>query len=163
MSEPFGVVRKVWRNDAQTIVRHRCVCDGAAVGYGQSCACYGKDHHERMAMHAKNNGLYVVYPKPNELFVDIDTEDQAERMLSRVTSLDYLIEVRRKISTSGSPHAHIVVTLDRNVGPMWRIILQWWLGSDPMREWMSLKRWLRGDRRPTCFFEQIDPTTGAYR
>ena len=106
---------------------------------------------------AKDNGLDVVFPKPSELQVDIDSDAAYERycgVLDRL--LHHLPFVTESItpSRSGYPKRHIVLTLREPVTDVQRIALQAILGSDPVRELLSLKRIENGDPHPTLFFEK---------
>jgi hypothetical protein len=108
---------------------------------------------------AKERGCVVVKPKANELFVDIDDDFMLEHFNRNIEVLrrSHKIRVRRTPSPSGEPaHFHIVVTLDRDVQPMERILLQSCLGSDPMREILSWQRLQCGDECPTLFFEKAE-------
>lgn len=102
----------------------------------------------------------IVRPRPNELFIDIDNENQ-------LTSFEKAIEVfskthacnfESKPSSSGKPHHyHIIVTLkDERVDARTRILYQAVLASDPMREVLSLLRLERDDPMPTIFFEKAN-------
>jgi hypothetical protein len=55
-----------------------------------------------------------------------------------------------KPSKSGLPHRHVVVASPRNMlSPAKRIALQAILGSDPLREMLSMFRYLNGDPYPS--------------
>lgn len=89
-------------------------------------------------------GCRVVDPGPRELFLDIDSEESAERT-RRLLSCFYDHEPHSCVwsqSPSGEPgHWHVVVTLERDVRDMAeRLLLQACLGSDPMRELLSWRR-----------------------
>lgn len=103
------------------------------------------------------NNLVVVYPKPNQLFLDID-DDEALAKFYKVSSLlaaKYGRGYHRTItpSRSGGTHRHVTITLEKDVTPMERITLQAILGSDPLRELLSLDRLKAGCPNPTLFFE----------
>lgn len=106
---------------------------------------------------AKDNNLDVVFPKPNELQVDIDSDAAYERYCG---VLDHMLHhfpfVTESItpSRSGYPKRHIVLTLRKPVTDVQRIALQAILGSDPVRELLSLKRIENGDPHPTLFLEK---------
>lgn len=108
--------------------------------------------------YAEQNGLDVILPNPNQLFVDIDSEDALAIFVNRVgeirkwVDLDYLVNS----SPSGRKgHYHIYVTLTRNItSENERILLQLLLGSDPSREVMSWARVVAGNSAPTLFFEK---------
>jgi len=62
----------------------------------------------------------------------------------------------------------VVVTLERNVEPMERILIQAFLGSDLKREALSWVRIVNNDPNPTLFFEkkplqlagEVEPSQG---
>lgn len=102
-------------------------------------------------------GCRIVIPKPNELQLDIDTEEQFATFLRVYPALQrnefpeasFIVTE----SASGFPHRHIVVTLPCEVDMWQRIALQAALGSDPMRELLSALRLFRGDAIPTLLIE----------
>lgn len=106
-------------------------------------------------------GYAIVLPKPNELQIDIDTDEQfaiferASESMARNWWLDsgmYSIEINP--SKSGLPSRHVTITLPFDVTPWQRVALQASLGSDPMRELLSSIRLMKGDVAPTLFVEQ---------
>ena len=98
-------------------------------------------------------GRVVVFPKSNELFIDIDTPTamlKFVRGVARLSGVTYLV----RPSPSGRPgRHHVVVTMPHQVTPMERIALQAMLGSDSVREMLSWMRIQRGIDEPTLFFE----------
>ncbi len=116
------------------------------------------DHYFEAAEEAaEKKGLVVVTPAANELFLDIDSAEDAALFDKHVKIFGTLVEsVRRAPSPSGLPgREHITVTLVRNVdGPEERIALQAVLGSDRLHEALSLARAFGGAETPTVFFEK---------
>jgi hypothetical protein len=111
---------------------------------------------------AEASGLVCVRPQPNQLFIDLDSEDAAARFRSLVEMYQRLCEPCEWIATpSKSPgHYHAVVTLVRHVeSEEQRITLQAILGSDQKREMMGLARIRAGseDDAITVFFEPKPP------
>lgn len=109
---------------------------------------------------AKELGLVVVTPLPNELFIDIDTPEQFLTYKRRIRELRAYLRIRTSMhpSKKGLPHRHIYVSLYDGNGPFnlddWqRICLQFLLASDPVRETLSVYRILSGVKGPTRFFE----------
>jgi hypothetical protein len=111
----------------------------------------GRDPEEK----AKELGLVVRYPEPNELFVDIDSEAELRRFNDL---FDIFLEHRdpdalhvATPSPSGKPgRYHVVVRLSKPVADQReRIILQALLGSDTKRELIA---YLVDSR--SCFFER---------
>jgi hypothetical protein len=114
----------------------------------------GDDTLESAHEKARTLGRVVVYPKPNELFVDIDCE-AAMRRFVRVVAYMSGVTYAVRPSPSGRPgRYHVTVTMTGNVSPLERIALQAMLGSDPVREVLSWRRLQNGIETPTIFFEQ---------
>lgn len=101
-------------------------------------------------------GLVIREPKPNELFLDIDSAYDYAIFVKHLPILgDIVKSVRETPSKSGGDRKHIVVTLNRNVASLTeRVMLQAVLGSDRMRELLSFKRIEAKNRRCTLFFER---------
>lgn len=127
------------------------------------------ESHEDCLAAADAKGLVVVYPNDNELLVDLDTEAQGaifdraiwvlRSMFPAENTWRTRVQWRRRPSPSGEPHhLHVTVTLPRAISQRERILLQACLGSDPMREILSLQRLEAGNPHPTLFFER--PATG---
>lgn len=112
----------------------------------------------RAEIDAAGQGCLIVEPKANELFIDIDTAEQRNWYNFNYSKIEQhigILEVTEKPSPSLAPdHAHIVVTLKRDVTPFERIFLQSILGSDLQREALSWIRLINNDPRPTLFFEK---------
>lgn len=119
------------------------------------------DGHRRLAEAAEaaaDKGCVIVHPTERELFIDIDSADAAvnfERCLEVLQKTREAVVVRRSPSPSGaSGREHIVVRVAGVVTDEERILLQACLGSDPLREMLSLMRLRAGDEAPTIFFEK---------
>jgi hypothetical protein len=107
---------------------------------------------------SKKRDCVIVRPKPNELFIDIDSKAQME-------TFEKSIELFKRVhpvsathvspSPSGKPgRYHIIVVLEsEKVDAKTRILYQAVLGSDPIREVLSLMRLDKDDHMPTIFFE----------
>jgi hypothetical protein len=115
---------------------------------------------------AKDRGLVVLYPRKNELFLDIDTKEQKENYFKRKEELlgaidNYLFdEIHQSItsSSSGEPHCHIILKLYKDGSPValndWqRVALQFTLSSDPIKEILSVYRILAEVKNPSIFFQ----------
>ena len=102
----------------------------------------------------------IVFPKDDELQIDIDSEEAHDRFKAAFSRLREVIPVELvtdRPSKSGMPHRHITIKMD-NYGqppfsPLEKIALQFMLGSDYIRESISVIRCLRNIENPTCFFE----------
>jgi len=119
---------------------------------------------------AKERGLIVVAPKPDELFIDLDCDEDFQEFRKRLADfnsqkLGFVLRIERLTpSASGPPHYHAVVKISDAdflepeqviLTDERRILLQFLLGSDRVREILSVYRMLRqDDRPPTLFFER---------
>lgn len=112
---------------------------------------------DQMQQKAEERGLEIKYPKPNELFVDIDNARDFARFKVLVEMFSRMETVTRWVETpsaSGGQHRHVVVTLGRNVTEFERIAFQAMLGSDLKRELLSYERQKTGSHpHPSVFFE----------
>jgi len=102
----------------------------------------------------------IVEPATDELFIDIDSEDDFELLDNRLQTLRLNgvgVDTIRTTPSRRSGHYHVVLRLDRNIDPTMRVALQACLGSDRKREILSALRILFDmDRPPTVFFEEAD-------
>jgi hypothetical protein len=112
---------------------------------------------------AREKGLVCVMPKPNELFIDIDSAlayetFQAGYALLREGGQQVEI-VRETPSPSGKPwRKHIVIDLRRTVkSEIERIALQAILGSDLKREALSWLHLQSGTTDVSRLFEKPQP------
>jgi hypothetical protein len=102
----------------------------------------------------------IVLPEAEELFVDIDCEEDLELVRARIETLApfYFTKIVRVTPSREEGHYHVVLNIpalrDR-MDPVLRIALQACFGSDRKRELLSLMRvLLLSDRPPTVFFEE---------
>lgn len=121
---------------------------------------YGARLYEEFQEQCKEKGLIIVLPGEKELQIDIDSEEQYKTFQRNYSAFCNMIDdsanfvVTEKISHSGLPHRHITIKLTWNVFDTSRIALQAALGSDPMRELLSMVRVLQGIPNPTAFAEK---------
>lgn len=113
--------------------------------------------HRDTAAEAAKRDAAIVWPRLDELFIDIDSPAALERFRERFALLEKslgqpLAFDARPSRTPG--HWHVVVMMHRPLkSEIERVCLQSILGSDPNRELFS---WVRHelDQRPvSCFFE----------
>ncbi len=114
---------------------------------------YGEDTIESALAKAKTLGRTVVFPKPDELFIDIDSPAAMRKFVRGVTHLHGVTYVVRPSPSMRDGRHHVVVTMPFPVTPLARIALQAMLGSDLTREMLSWLRLNRGIQEPTLFFE----------
>lgn len=106
-------------------------------------------------------GFKAIFPKPNELFIDIDEKVQYDTFNIQIKRLQRNLQdpvpFSMHISRNGLPGRHIIVRLPFEINNhAERIAYQASLGSDPIRELLSLLRIQRGDQIPIMFIEDKD-------
>lgn len=119
------------------------------------------DGHRRLEeaqQAASLKGCIVIFPDRYTLFIDIDSAEAGrnfDKCLEVLQKTEDAVVMRREPSPSGLPgREHIDVRLNRLMTDEERILLQACLGSDPLREMLSLMRLRAGDEAPTIFFEK---------
>ncbi len=117
------------------------------------------------------DGFVVTYPADNELQIDIDNDEDMARheksWVSLVRNIDReagtsptLTEEHRRITPSRSGTGkHVRITLPFPLTPLERIAFQAAMGSDAVRELLSIFRLRMGDQSPTLLLET--PETAA--
>jgi hypothetical protein len=112
---------------------------------------------ESYIVQMKIGGFFVIFPEPNELFIDIDTDDDyalyADQYKILIRDIG-VVDNRESISRNGLPGRHVTITLPFEVSDVERIAWQAALGSDPKRELLSMVRYQRGVKHPTLFVEK---------
>lgn len=106
---------------------------------------------------AEKDNLDVVFPKANELQIDIDNEHSYEVYvkMSEILERHYgIIYAKDRPSRSGLPKRHITITLRQDLTNMERIALQACMGSDRVREALSVIQERNGDPHATLFLEK---------
>lgn len=101
-------------------------------------------------------GYRIVYPAPDELQIDMDTDEHFETFKHQVKILirEYPnIEYTINPSKNGLPGRHATIKMPFPMQNEERIAWQAAMGSDPIRELISLMRIKRGDNYPTIFVE----------
>ncbi len=101
---------------------------------------------------AKAMGLVAVLPRRNELLLDLDIKSRNKKIEAVLHDNGvYFVSTLATVSKSGKRHLYI--RLSRNISNVTRIALQACLGSDPVREVLSIIRKLEGSDAPTALFE----------
>jgi hypothetical protein len=104
--------------------------------------------------------LKVILPKPNEIFIDIDSDSQyADFITQKNEFIDNVGGIERVIaypSKSGLPHRHIIITLNKDYTPLEQIALCYFFGSDTTRNDLAVYQAIEGLPTPICFFEKED-------
>lgn len=127
---------------------------------------HGLRTREELELYAQERGLVVRYPKPNELFIDIDSQQDMDFCLEQMKILREKLGVQvaedelvLQITPSRSNYPgkfHVVLTFPEYIYFSWvtRIAFQAMLGSDRQRELLS---WFDAGHAPgtaTVFFEK---------
>lgn len=110
---------------------------------------------------AEEEGCKILRPKENELFIDIDGEEQYAQFQEKLADLlkgktDPKYSTEEWPSRSGLPKRHLVVRFEnKTFTPSERVLFQLLLGSDPKREFLDGRRLFHGvtAENTTCFFE----------
>jgi hypothetical protein len=90
---------------------------------------------------AKAQGLKMVVPRPNQLTIDLDEPTVPLSFYQTLDKLSRLWDLRiEKITSSKSGNKHIYLKTGENFTPAEKIAIQAILGSDPVREFLSLYR-----------------------
>lgn len=110
---------------------------------------------------AEDNGWELVLPQPNQLFIDIDSEEAYQEFLKRYHAFSqyryntWEVQTVTKISKSGFPNRHIYITFkDRTFTDLERLALQAALGDDPVRVFLSGIRIENNFSPAITFFEK---------
>jgi hypothetical protein len=105
--------------------------------------------------------MEVVLPDDHTLLIDIDNGkqlDQFERNIKRVQEDFKVLDIKIVESTRRKgQHCHIYIRLEETINEYERIILQQFLGSDPVRNYLSLRRIRIDDLHPVLLLEKVRP------
>lgn len=110
---------------------------------------------------AMEQGLDVVVPQPDELFIDLDNDADIAHFKLTLPILQRFceaVEYRRTISKGGNLHAYVRVKWPVALHPATRIALQACLGSDRKRDLLSLIELTQGTPWPTVVFFEVPNT-----
>jgi len=111
----------------------------------------------RALKEAETDNLDVVFPAANELQIDIDSDHAYaiyQEMYPLIDKYYFVSQVKETPSRSGGEKRHITVILGRDVSVYERIALQIALGSDRVREYLSVVQAMQNDPHPTLFLEK---------
>lgn len=109
------------------------------------------------------DGYKVVPRKPNELQIDLDSTDGFYNGVVSRHIENHLgpCEITITISKSGNRHVVFRFDEDLEISDEQAIAMQAALGSDPVREILSLIRVMEGTPDPICLYEKDDATVAA--
>lgn len=119
------------------------------------------DFSARAEALAAERGKVCVYPKANELQLDIDSYEDLAVLQAQLPILAQVVTIISNVVTPSTRegHFHVTVTLEGVVSPGDRILYQALIGSDRKRELLSLIALRRGSPNPTVLFEKA-PSNG---
>lgn len=107
---------------------------------------------------AEEQDLEIVYPKENELQLDIDNKEAYDYFHQNKWILEQWFGIRsitERVSKSGGDKKHITVELGVTLTTVTRILLQSVMGSDRKRELLSFVMYAKGnEKRPTLLLEK---------
>ena len=113
---------------------------------------YAESRQDYMAR-MESEGFKIYLPSPNEVLIDIDNEDDYEYFLIAINRFEEEFESRIPFkiipSKSGLPHQHIICEFPFEMENLQRVAFQAVLGSDRVREMLSLFRIIQGDTYPS--------------
>ena len=117
---------------------------------------YEMNNYAEAVKKADRLGKIIVKPGDNELLLDIDSAEQYKTYKDRMEELSKLhkvVRIKEIPSSEKSGHRHIYISLVCGMEDEERIFLQLFLGSDPIREYLSLCLIRIGDPHPILLFE----------
>lgn len=119
---------------------------------------YNRNYKESV-VYARSKGLGVVVAAPEELFCDLDTEDDLNRFMVTATRLEKAgVLSAWKFITSKGGRWHGIATLHSNTYTTYqKIALQAIMGSDRRRELSAFLAELHGEENPIRRFVVEEP------
>jgi hypothetical protein len=104
---------------------------------------------------AESEGKTVVRPGPNQLLLDLDTEQAIRLFWLMIEDLEenFGATVVDRWTSSSGRGLHVVVQLDREVTEAEAIALQAACGSDPLREMLAIACLKNGCASPRVLFK----------
>ena len=106
---------------------------------------------------AEADGMAVRHANAKTLLMDLDDPIAIERFRRFMPKLDELFGAKvteEYESRSGAGHLHVVIEMDEPFPAAFRIALQAVMGSDPLREFLSLRRLANGVEEPSRLFRK---------
>ena len=126
---------------------------------------YTSIHSAHAKLVGESRGYKVVFPKDNELQIDIDNNYDCNKFAKVFDFMETIISIKSIHSTpSKTPdHQHITIVLRDPVTPLERIALQAILCSDYKREILGYRDYKAGDNTPTLFYEKQNNIFSQYK
>lgn len=105
---------------------------------------------DKAAQVAEADGLEVLTRRPNELLLDLDTEEQMARLRGMIDKRPGMLRVVEIWKSKNNHHARIELWTD--IEPVEALLLQACFGSDPVREALCFIRLKNGVKEPSRLF-----------
>jgi hypothetical protein len=107
---------------------------------------------------AKEKGCRAVFPKPNQLQIDLDSEEAKEEFLKRLEAFVFIDAHDLLLTPSQKAgHYHATLTFPFITFTEWeRICLEGVLGDDPVRFYLNAKFLHNGVYNHSCLFEKYE-------
>ncbi len=116
-----------------------------------------EDVQEKIIEIAASKGLKCVFPEEDELQLDYDNPDSDmgayDKVLTCLGNHDWVVKGWLKTTSAGG-NAHYYVKLDKPMQVLQRMIVQAAMGSDPIREVLSMVRHSHKSPQPLALFEK---------
>lgn len=119
------------------------------------------ESRQRYCARKKEEGYKIYYPEENELLLDFDDEESFQTFKRRIAIIEREAKTDIKWTVFNSTtkgHRHVSVKMPMKIENNYeRIAVQAVLGSDPIREMLSLFRAWRDDPHPTLLARKEKP------
>ena len=119
---------------------------------------YYEMSREELCNKAAEEGFEVIFSDKYTLLIDIDDDEHLAMFNARIDRIKQEItdieSIEYYTSTSGEPHKHIIIKMKDECDVLRRLFLQIFLGSDPVREYLSYLRHERGDKFPSLLLRK---------
>lgn len=124
----------------------------------QQHSTVGQRSKEEAVKIADAKNLEAFFPLENEVFLDIDSREYMRRKavieaLFNAGEENSIAIMDELVTTSKGGNKHVYLRLDRNISPLTRLVLQAVLGSDPVKEALTLLRIRAGGTGAVALFE----------
>lgn len=117
----------------------------------------GQPNSQNAIDRAQRENLIVVFPKDNQLFIDLDNEHSYLLFKKQWDIFKKYVDLEATFgelpSKSGLPKRHITINLSYFINELERLAFQAMLGSDRVRELLGYVQMKNGDPHPTLFLE----------
>lgn len=95
----------------------------------------------------KDKGITIFVPEDYQLILDMDTQEQMDRLPAKIERLNIMlaraenaVEVVSVDPSTTTGHKHVLLELNAPLDVARRVAIQMFLGSDPVKEFLSLER-----------------------